>query len=514
MDLNDVLLRPAGLYPDKTAVKYLSRQLSYSQLYRNACRTGNALLASGVKAGDSVCIVCRNSVEYVEAMFAVSLIGAVPALINWRLAPPAIYDMIRQVNARVVFISNTEDWIIRFLQEKAGDALQLIITPHDPDLGADYEAFRADAPDTLEPVRKDEESAALIMFTSGTTGRSKAVELSNRSISSQVLRCAGNGRWYQEDVFLCLSPLCHAISLSVMALLYMGGELLLCPPEYIRDCGIVLDIIEREHVTSTALVPTVINRLVTYMEKHHRTNNTVKYIHYGASPMTWELLSRCAKVFSCKFHQGYGMTETYGTVVTLVPEDHLDARHLLSVGRPVAGNEIRIVDEKGNSLPAGAVGEICVKTRSVMTGYIGMPERTAEVLTNGWYHTGDMGYLDEEGYLFLKDRKCDMIITGGENVFPQEVERCIQELADDVAAVCVAGIEDPVWGESIAAAVVRRPGSAISEQQIMDHCGERLGRYKKPKQILFVDELPTTEVGKISRARVQALFTQDNQKQE
>ncbi len=508
--LSDILTKSAQRFPEKRAVQYLDRSMTYNELLQSASRTANALRRDGVMPGDKVCIVCRNGLQYLVAMFAISFVGAAPALLNWRMAPVAILQMIRQTGTRMVFLSNTEDETLSYLKAHDTDDLEIILTAHDPSLPSSFDAFSAGMSEQFEPVQGSPEDDAIVMFTSGTTGKAKGVAISDRAVRSQLDRLAKSGLWHSEDVFLCMSPLCHAISVSVMALLDAGGTLLLCPPEYIRDCHKVLEIIEKEHVTSTALVPTVINRLVGYMEDNGLKNTCVKFIHYGGSPMSQDLLERCGKVFSCRFNQGYGMTETYGTVVRLRPEDHYDGKHLQSVGRPDAGNEVKVVDEDGNTVAAGRIGEFYVKTPSVMSRYLGMPERTAEVLRDGWYHTGDMGYLDGEGFLFLKDRKSDMIITGGENVYPQEVENCILELKNDVQAVCVCGVDDPVWGEIIAAAVVRAPGSAIGEKDIQKHCADNLGRYKRPKQMLFVDAIPTTVVGKIDRSQVKALFKASN----
>ena len=506
MTLNDVLLRPAGLYPEKAAVKYLGIRLTYDEFLKNVCRTANALRLSGVGPGNTVCIACRNSIEYMEAMFAVSFVGAVPALLNWRISAVGIAGMIKQTGARIVFISNTEGQTIEYLRDHC-PYLRLIITGHDPALPSNYADFIHGMPGSFSPVQRGAEDIALIMFTSGTTGRAKGVAIPNRAVDCQVTRCSHNGFWNKDDIFLCMSPLCHSISVSVMALIYSGGELLLCPPEYVRYSSKVLELIESERVTSTAMVPTVINRIVTYMEENGLRNDTVNCIHYGASPMSRQLIERCSKVFACRFHQGYGMTETYGTVATLLPEDHFDEKHLLSVGRPVSGTQFKVVDDKGLELPFCKAGEICIKCNSVMSGYIGMPAETNEVLIDGWYHSGDIGYIDCDGYIYLKDRKSDMIISGGENVFPQEIERCIMELTDDVASVSVVGLSDDIWGECIAAAVVRAPGSHISSEQIVNYCGERLGRYKKPKKVIFVDELPTNDTGKVSRILTAKLFS-------
>ncbi len=510
MRLSEILTESAKNYPEKRAVGYLGRSLTYAELLKSVSRTANALWNAGVRPGDSVCIICRNGLQYIEAMFAISFVGAAPALINTRMAPIAICQMVEQTGAKLAFVSNTESATYAKLQDTFGERLKIVLTAHDPALPSNYDSFVSGQSDRFDPVETSPNTIAVIMFTSGTTGKAKGVAISDAAVRHRLEHVAESELWHEDDVFLCVAPLCHAISISVTVLLSVGGTLLLCPPEYVRDIHKVLDIIESEHVTCTALVPTVVNRLVTYMEDNGLKNSCVKIVHYGGSPMSQELLDRCGKVFDCRFNQGYGMTETYGTVVRLHPEDHYDGRHLSSVGRPEPGNELKIIGEDGKPVPQGVTGEVCVKTPSVMTCYIGMPERTAEVIRGGWYHTGDMGYLDGDGFLFLSGRKSDMIITGGENVYPQEVENCILQL-DAVNAVCVCGIEDPVWGEIIAAAVVKKPGMEIDEKTILDHCGEMLGRYKRPKRLLFVDAIPMTGTDKADRAAVKALFTAKQQ---
>jgi len=510
MRISDILTTPVREFPDKKAVKFLDTSLTFSQLYKNVCQAANALSRAGVKPGDAVCIICQNSIEFLETMFAVSFTGAVPALVNWRLSPSNVRDMVRQTGAKFAFISSSETTTIDYLREKEGDNLRLIIVPYRDKGEPNYAAFKAGMPESFDIYRtEDPNETGLIMFTSGTSGKAKGVMLSHRAVTAQALRCSKNGQWHKEDVFLCISPMFHSISLSVMALIFVGGELLVCPTDITRHVGNIFELVENEDVSTTALVPTMVNRLVSYMEANNLWSDKLKYIHYGASPMSRELLERCSKVFDCKFNQGYGMTETYGTVLNLYPEDHLNEKYLLSVGRPTPGTEVRVADENDESLPAGEIGEVCIKTISVMNGYLGLEEETARALRGGWYHTGDMGYLDENGYLFLTGRKNDMIITGGENVYPQEVERCILELKDDIDSVCVVGVDDEAWGEIIAALVVRMPGSTITEEKILEHCNKRLGRYKKPKKLLFVDAIPTTEMGKISRNRIKALFKED-----
>ena len=506
MRISDLLLGSAAKYPEKTAVQYLDKSLTYRGLYENACRTANALQQAGVKPGEVVCIVCRNSVEFVELEFAVSFLGAVPALVNWKLAPSGILESIRQTGAKVVFISNSEQRTISFLRDKAGDSLRLVLTAYDPLLPSDYDAFCNGMEPSFPVYEADPEAVGLILFTSGTTGAAKGVMVSHRAVVTQAISTMNSGSWTEDDVYLCLSPMFHSIGLTVMTLIYVGGKLVVCPSDITRRLSSIYSIASTEQITRTVLVPTLLQRLVSYMEEHGLKSDSMNFIHYGASPMSKELLERCFRVFSCKFQQGYGMSETYGTVVVLKAEDHSDEHLLNSVGQPMPGVQVRIVDGKGNELPRGEIGEISIKSPTVMIGYLNLPEKTASVLRDGWYYSGDMGYMDEKGYIFLTGRKDDMIITGGENVYPQEVEACLLSMEDDVDAVCVVGIPDKNWGEAIAAAVVKKPGSALDDEQALKYCADHLGRYKRPKHILFLDSLPTTSVGKISHPDVKKLF--------
>ena len=506
MRISDLLLGSVEKYPEKTAIQYLDKGLTYRELYENCCRTANALQKAGVKPGEVVCIVCRNSIEYIEIEFAVSLLGAVPALVNWKVAPSGILNSIRQTGAKAVFVSNSEQRTISYLQANAGDSLRLVLTPYDPLLPSDYAAFRDGEEASFPTYEADPEELGLILFTSGTTGAAKGVMVSHRAVVQQAISCMESGSWTDEDVYLCLSPLFHSIGLTVMTLIMVGGKLVLCPSDITRRLSSIYTIATAEKITRTVLVPTLLQRLVTYMEDHGLTSDTLHFIHYGASPMSKELLERSFRVFDCKFQQGYGMSETYGTCIVLKAEDHHHEELLNSVGKPMPGVSVRIVDEQGNELPAGEIGEISIRTPTVMIGYLNLPEKTASVLRGGWYYSGDMGYLDENGYLFLTGRKDDMIITGGENVYPQEVEACLLSMTDDVDAVCVVGIPDKNWGEAIAAAIVKKHGSDLDDERALKYCADHLGRYKRPKHILFLDSLPTTSVGKISHPDVKKLF--------
>ena len=511
MNLKDLIINSARLFPDKTAVIHRKKRLTYREFYTRTCACGSAMRSAGVGKGDRVCIAARNCIEYLEIMFGCSMIGAVPCLINWRLSSDALCTMARETEPKLLFISNTDISKAAALTDaNQKDAVRVISVCDDPEIPSSYDEFRSGGSAELEFAETKEDDTGMILFTSGTTGRAKGVLISNRALLIQIYNTAVCARWSHEERFMCVSPICHSISLSVITTFCVGGTLILCPLEYLKDYRKILSVLEEERVTRTAMVPTVIERMVSCAEDNGITNSTLRTISYGASPMNASLIERCRRIFNCRFHQGYGMTETYGTITALLPEDHDRPECLGSVGRPMAGACVKILGDNGAELPAGRIGEIVIKAETLMQGYLSMPELTEKVIVNGWYHSGDIGYIGENGYLFLTDRKNSMIITGGENVFPSEIESCILELSPEVREVCVAGLPDPVWGEMVVAAVVKRENSTLTENDIMAHCRERLGSFKKPKRVMFVDTLPVNGSGKVQRETVKEMFQNMN----
>ena len=243
MRLSEILIESARNYPEKRAVEYLGRSLTYAELLKSVSRTANALWNAGVRPGENVCIICRNGLQYIEAMFAISFVGAAPALINTRMSPIAICQMVEQTGARLAFVSNTETATRAKLEETFGDRLQIVVTAHDPALPSNYGTFVTGQSESFTPVETAPDANAVVMFTSGTTGKAKGVAISDRAVRNRLAHVSDSDLWHSDDVFLCVAPLCHAISISVMVLLNEGGTLLLCPPEYVRDIHKVLEII-------------------------------------------------------------------------------------------------------------------------------------------------------------------------------------------------------------------------------------------------------------------------------
>jgi acyl-CoA synthetase (AMP-forming)/AMP-acid ligase II len=268
----------------------------------------------------------------------------------------------------------------------------------------------------------------------------------------------------------------------------------------------VLDTLTNEKITNSLFVPAMIQMLLQEPGVRDRDYSNLEYMYYGASPISESVLTEAVEVFGCKFMQLYGATENYGLITKLAPEDHAPERNKLrSCGKPVDGSVVKIVDTEGNTLPIGEVGEILLQSDWILKGYWKKPEETEEVKAGGWYHTGDAASLDKEGFLYIKDRVKDMIITGGENVFPAEVENALHSHAE-ITDVAVIGIPDDKWGEAIKAVIVRKPGSSLSEADIIDYARTRIAGFKVPKSIDFIDELPRNPSGKILRRVLRAPY--------
>lgn len=521
-NLVGILDESARLRPDKIAVRYADSIYTYASLKARVDKLAGALTGLGVKKGDIVCVASKNTHASIEVLFACARIGAVCAQVNIRFSKQIVSALIKLSGASVVFAGRPS-------KADAGDACaidgadeRIVLIGEDDALGdgtctllpAGLEEHRGSAhlPLSYEelirfgtPVDEtavvDPEDPALLLYTSGTTGLPKGVVLSHRALIARMRIDIDAMRFSSEDIFLCVLPLYHVTSTSALATLAVAGELVIAESSK-PDC-IAHDLV-RFRATRTGLVPCLMRRLVEHVERTGQVFDALDLILYGGEPFSPELFARCRRAIPCNYLQGYGMTETAAAVTMLLPEHHLDARLLETVGAPVAGVRIKIVDQRGNELRAGQCGEVLVSSDALMSRYFGDPKHTAEAFLDGWYRTGDIGYKDEEGFLTLAGRKDHMIITGGENVYPLEVSRCIEGIAgvDDVAVV---GIPDERWGEALAAFVVRASGHEVAEADIVGQCARELGSYKKPRIVRFVDRIERSDSGKVSSEQIDRL---------
>jgi len=479
--------------PDAVAIRHGDRALSYSQLDDRSNRLAQALLAAGAGPGSRIAHLDRSAPEVVELLIAVSKIGAVAVPLNWRLATPELTAIVADAGAPVLIAGAAFADVAAAVAAGVPQRLEVI------GVGEDYEA-RLVAAEAADPGGRGEAADPVVqMYTSGTTGVPKGVLTTQRNLAAATLNVPA-WRFDAASVSLTPLPMFHIGGIGWTFLGLSQGATTILVSDF--DAATVLDLLESARVTNAVFVPTILQMLTSVPGAAERDYSALRSIAYGASPITTPVLKAALRTFGCPLFGVYGLTETTGGVVQLDPDDHDPngpREHLLrSAGRPRPWMELRVVDPVSDrELPPGAVGEVWMRGPNVMAGYANRPEETAKALTSdGWLRTGDGGYLDEDGYLFLTDRIKDMIVTGGENVYPVEVEEALSQHSA-VAEVTVIGVPDERWGEAVKALVVTRPGAAASAGDLVAFARERLAGYKLPRSIDFVDDLPRTASGKV-----------------
>jgi len=490
--LADLVRGQATARRHATALIFEGRETDYAALDRHASQVANGLIAAGLKPGDRVAFLGKNSDHYFEYWLGAAKAGLVLVPVNWRLAPPEVAYVVGDCRPR--FVVADPEFVDR-LDEGAG----YHILPSDA-----FAAWRDTQSD--DDPRRDAgyDQPVLQLYTSGTTGQPKGAMLTNRSL----LSLRGDNppeampewnRWAPEDVSLIAMPNFHISGSGWGLWTLQHGAKGVVVREF--DPHQVLDLMMRHRITKIMMVPTAMRIVCDHPDAAAADFSFLKYICYGGSAIPLDLLRQAITVFGCGFAQMYGMTETAGTIVGLPPEDHDPAgnQRMRGVGLPLPGVEVKIVDEAGNELPRGRVGEIATRSAANMAGYFGNPAATAETLdADGWLRTGDAGLMDEDGYIYLADRMKDLIITGGENVYPAEVENALYS-HPQVSDVAVIGVPDPKWGEAVKAIVVPVPGERPEPADLIAWARKRIAGYKAPKSIEFRDTLPRNPSGKILR---------------
>ncbi|MGH7288767.1 MAG: long-chain-fatty-acid--CoA ligase [Myxococcota bacterium] len=502
MRLHDTLDYSAREAPDADFAFFQGRRMTYREAVATANRMANALVASGLGQGDRFAVLSKNSIELALLYYAGSKAGAVPVPLNYRLAAPEWAYIVRDAGARVLL---------------AQEALAIALEPARDELPAVKRFVALDgAPAGYEPLavflagqsgrapERDiaEADDAYQMYTSGTTGRPKGAVLTHRAVTAQLHQALLGFGARPGERALIVAPMYHAAAaITTFATVQMGGAL------WIQDDFVPAEVVKalsEDRIAFAMLVPAMIQFcLVAVPDVAERRYDDLRLIIYGASPISEPTLRRAIEVFGCDFLQGYGMTETTAAATYLMPADHRRAlagepRLLLSAGRPLLGTELRIVDESDRPVPVGSIGEVAVRGPQLMSGYWNLPEPSAEALRGGWMHTGDAGVLDDEGFLFIQDRVKDMIVSGGENVYPREVEDVLFQ-HEAVADVAVIGVPDERWGETVKAIVVLKAGASATPELLLDFCKGRLGGYKRPRSVEFVVELPRNPSGKVMK---------------
>ncbi len=495
----------AAQHPDCIALEYEQRSTTYAELDRRANRVANALIQNGVRPGERVCVLDLGHDHFFETIFGIAKAGAVFTPVNWRLAPTEIAYVIEDARARLLFVGPAFAEAVHTIKERLKSPLTIVCYAASHDVWPTYEAWRDSAVDSDPHSEADEQDAVWQLYTSGTTGNPKGVEITHHNLFSGLASGLLTGvKLTPGDRALVCLPLYHIGGAGyAVNLVYSGMTIVIAN---LFDPAGVLRLIEERQIKQSFLVPTMLNFLLQDPTCGEVDFGSLETIFYGASPMPTELLERAIDRFDCSFIQAYGLTETTGAVCFLSAEDHAGAgARLRSAGRPAFGVDIRVVDSSGDTCPTGEVGEILIRGGSVMKGYWNQPEASREAVVDGWFHSGDAGYFDTDGYLYIHDRIKDMIVSGAENIYPAEVESVLFK-HPAVLDAAVVGVPDERWGEAVKAVVQLRPGSAADEADLIEHCRRHIAAYKCPKSVDFAESLPRNPTGKLLKRELRERY--------
>jgi acyl-CoA synthetase (AMP-forming)/AMP-acid ligase II len=493
-----------------TALVFEGEAQTYRQFDERCSRVANGLIAEGVGPHDRIAFLDKNSAAFFEMTLGATKANAAMVAVNWRLAPPEVAYIVNDAKAKVLFVGAPFYALIDKIRDELKFVTKVIaIHGGRPDWEG-YDAWR-DRQSASDPkVPSGPEDICLQLYTSGTTGLPKGVMLTNRNFldprSALVSDELSFNAWSSEDVSLIAMPAFHVAGAGWgMAGLYAGARNFVLS-EFMPQA--VLEMIARERVTKIVLVPAAIKFAIEHPAAASTDFSSLKIVLYGASPIPLELLKNAMHVMKCGFVQVYGMTETNGAITYLPPEDHdpNGNRRMRSAGKPMPGVDIKIIDGEGRALKAGEIGEVCIRSVQNMKGYWNLPKETAKTMdADGWIHSGDAGYVDEDGYVYIHDRVKDMIVSGGENVYGAEVESAIFG-HPAVADVAVIGVPDDRWGESVKAIVVLKPGATATPDDIIGFARSRIAAYKCPKSVDFIAALPRNPTGKILKRELRAPY--------
>lgn len=509
MNQGRFISRSATYWPEHIAVIFRDRRITYRALDERSNRLANALLGLGAVKGDRIAVQAWNCPELIELECALYKAGLVKVALNARLSPAEMQETIDNAQARIVLAGAHHLGSIDAMRASLPSVEHYVaIDGEAPDFIA-YETLLSQGASTSPDVEMAETDLAVLHFTSGSTGKLKAAmqTVGNRMASLRKV-VMGRMRARPGDVLALAGPITHASGMFIQPFLSQGGTILLHdrfePDAYLAS-------LERHRATACFLVPTMINMLVKHPRIGAYDLSALQMMSYGGAPIAPALVREAWQNVGPVLSQGYGAGETTGGLVTLSTDDHRLAieggqEHLLSsCGRPFGESQVLVVDDAGHVLPHGEVGEIVIAGPDVFAGYWREPELTAAALVGGRLHTGDLARTDERGYIYIVDRKKEMIISGGFNVYPSEIEQVLYR-HPAIYEACVIGVPDEHWGEAIKAVVVLRDGANVSSDALIEHCRGLLADFKKPRSIEFVAELPKNGNGKLSRKDVKERY--------
>jgi acyl-CoA synthetase (AMP-forming)/AMP-acid ligase II len=504
--VHDLLEYAANNGPERVALRFGERTITFAELAYEAARLRDAL-RDLTEPGDRVAILARNIPEYVECLYGVPSAGLVLTLLNYRLHAAEWVYVLADAGARVLIVQHDLLAAIEPMLAQVESLEHVVVIGGNGSAPAQaYEALKSAGRSDAPPLSIDESAPAYLIYTSGTTGFPKGAVISHRAARMAAVTNALESELRADDSFLMTFPMCHASGFQVLVHHCRGVPVVLFES---FEPGRFLELVEHHRVTRTALAPTMAAFVLDHPRFADADLSSVRVLSYGGMPMPAPIARRLAARVSA-LSTGFGQSESTLLVTALTTDDHRRAlageEHLLeSIGRPIGMAAVAVLDDDGRPCRPGEPGELCVRSDLVMGGYWNDPEGTAAALAGGWLHTGDIARADTEGYLYLVDRKKDLIISGGQNIYPTEVERVLHEL-HGVAHVAVVGAPDAKYGERVVAFVVRADDVELSGDDVIAHCRAHLASYKKPSQVVFVDDLPKTITGKVKKQDLRALL--------
>lgn len=501
MLVGDIPATAAHRAPDVVAVQFHDRAITYAQLRDRCWQLSNALLAIAAP-GDRIAILAENCPEYALCYYGVPGAGMALTFLNYRLSPPELAYIIGNAAPTVLIVEDKFMGAIDAIRDQLG--VHTIVSIGQPSPGTlAFDALLASGDATPPDVRVADDDLAWLLYTSGTTGLPKGAMLSHRNVVGAVMNALVS--WDRDDVavaepvYMLTFPMYHVAGYALL-IQHLRGQAVVLMQSF--DPETLFATIERHRVTATSAAPTMIAMLLDHPAMPRYDLSSLRNMGYGASAMPVAVLRRARERWPhVRFATGFGMTELAGNVMVLTADEHDRALDeglpiLNSVGRQMLLSQVRVVTEDGADAPPGTEGEILVRGDQVLSGYWRNPEATAKAFTGPWFHTGDVGRWNEQGYMWIVDRKKDMIVSGGENIYPREVEEVLYR-HQAIREAAVVGAEDPMWGEAVVAIVSCRPGETTTAADLITFCRAHIASYKKPRAVVFVDELPKNASGKV-----------------
>ncbi len=513
--MTSALLRTERLYGNRPAVVDSEISHTWKEHIERIKKLAGGLKNLGIFPGERFGIIGPNSFRYTELIHAGYWAGAIPVPINHRLAPPEILHILKDADVKLLalgedYLSLTDDKLLKSWANK-----RIVIGKTAPKKSLRSLDKIIDNSEALTPQDPAEDDLAILLYTGGTTGLSKGVQLTHRNVCSNGYQVINAMNISKEDVYLHVAPMFHAADLLGSGFTMNGSAHAYVP---VFSPKAALQAIQDFRVTQVMMAPTMVIMILEEPTFDNYEISSLQNLFYGSSPMAAEWVEKAIQRFTnADVQQGYGLTETSPILTTFDAEDHRNAVEtgntdiLRAAGRPVIGIDLKIFDDHGKEVPTDEAGEVCVRGPNVTPGYLNRPDENKKAFKRGWFHTGDVGRVDKNGILFLMDRKKDMIVSGGENIYTSEVESAIYK-HPDIFECAVIGVPDEKFGESLFAVIVPVPGKTLNEEIVINHCREYIAGYKIPRQMDFVEELPKSAMAKILKNKLREIYAEKQEK--